>query len=199
MIELTLEGNPISKKRPRLSRRCVYDPQSTEKNKIRSDLKIQMLSKRILKPLEGPVCVETTFGMPTPKSWPKKRLKNIFDKITPHTSKPDVDNLAKWVLDLLNGIAFVDDAQVTRLSAKKVYTKEPCTKILIYPWEGCMVTEHAKLIHHDINNEDLLYLIKKANRLGKSGREIADVHQIHDDEGTHVLFEVEEMHYRRAG
>ena len=36
-----------------------------------------------------------------------------------HTKKPDADNLAKAVLDSLNGLIWVDDAQVCELSVSK--------------------------------------------------------------------------------
>ena len=39
------------------------------------------------------------------------------------TSRPDVDNLAKWVLDSLQDF-YVDDAQVVSLNAIKVYGEE---------------------------------------------------------------------------
>ena len=42
------------------------------------------------------------------------------DEIKPLT-KPDVDNIAKLVLDALNGVAFVDDKQIIELSVKKRY------------------------------------------------------------------------------
>ena len=36
------------------------------------------------------------------------------------TKKPDVDNIAKNVLDALNGLAWSDDSQITSLSVKKM-------------------------------------------------------------------------------
>ena len=38
-----------------------------------------------------------------------------------HTSTPDVDNLAKFVLDAMNGHFFVDDSQIVELHCQKVY------------------------------------------------------------------------------
>lgn len=38
--------------------------------------------------------------------------------------------------------------------------------------------------------KDLEYLVKKANRLGKCGRDIVHVYQQEDAEGFHVYFEV---------
>jgi Holliday junction resolvase RusA-like endonuclease len=62
-------------------------------------------------PLEGPVNVWLAFALPRPKS--VKR---------PHPSvKPDIDKLARAVLDGMTGIVFQDDAQVVYLSATKAY------------------------------------------------------------------------------
>ena len=40
------------------------------------------------------------------------------------TIKPDIDNVAKAVLDGLNGIAFEDDKQVINLRIAKAYANE---------------------------------------------------------------------------
>lgn len=53
-----------------------------------------------------------------------------------------------------------------------------------------MLNEHAITYHERININDLDYLIKKANRLGKCGRDVIRVYQQEDNEGTHVYFEV---------
>ena len=61
----------------------------------------------------GPVHVALEFTRPLPKSYPKKRNGEA------DTAKPDVDNLAKSVLDALSGVAWRDDSQVTVLKAEK--------------------------------------------------------------------------------
>ena len=38
------------------------------------------------------------------------------------TKKPDIDNIVKIILDSLNGIAFKDDNQITKIEVEKVYT-----------------------------------------------------------------------------
>lgn len=64
-------------------------------------------------PPNGSLEVRMLFWMPMPKSWSakKKELHASFH----HHSKPDVDNLAKGVLDAL----FVDDSRVWRITAEK--------------------------------------------------------------------------------
>lgn len=63
-------------------------------------------------PLSGPVRVELEFVMP--------RTKAMRDKpAPPHTKRPDIDKLARAVLDGLTGPAFDDDSQVTELTVTK--------------------------------------------------------------------------------
>lgn len=45
------------------------------------------------------------------RALPKSRPKRVTSE--PDTFKPDADNIIKAVLDALNGVAFVDDKQVT--------------------------------------------------------------------------------------
>ena len=59
-----------------------------------------------------------------PKSYTKKRIKNILDGMEKPTKKPDVDNIIKIVLDSLNKVAYEDDKQVVKVSLEKLYTKE---------------------------------------------------------------------------
>ena len=47
------------------------------------------------------------------------------------TKKPDADNIAKAILDALNGLAFYDDAQVVYLQVSKRYSNEPRAVVFI--------------------------------------------------------------------
>ena len=47
------------------------------------------------------------------------------------TKKPDVDNVAKIILDGLNCIAWDDDTQVVDLSVSKYYSEEPRVSVMI--------------------------------------------------------------------
>jgi Holliday junction resolvase RusA-like endonuclease len=69
-------------------------------------------------PIDGPVAVTLLFLFPRPTRlrWKKRPMPR-----EPHTSKPDIENLAKAVLDALKSILFLDDAQVCRLVIEKHY------------------------------------------------------------------------------
>lgn len=62
-------------------------------------------------PLDGAVRVDIELVLPRPKSEPKTTR--------PHTRRPDVDKLARAVLDALTDIVFDDDSQVVRLDIRK--------------------------------------------------------------------------------
>ena len=65
------------------------------------------------------------FYMPIPKSVSKTMRNNMIKDFVKHTKKSDLDNLIKALLDALNGIAYADDAQIVKLSARKQYAETP--------------------------------------------------------------------------
>jgi Holliday junction resolvase RusA-like endonuclease len=65
-------------------------------------------------PFDGAVAVSVVFRLPRPASLPK-RVRHCV-------KKPDVDKLARNVLDGLTGVLFLDDRVVVDLHARKVYT-----------------------------------------------------------------------------
>jgi len=56
-----------------------------------------------------------------------------------------------------------------------------------------MLNEHAITYRDKITVADLDYIIKKANKLGRKGREVTRVHQDEDAEGIHVYFETQAL------
>ena len=65
---------------------------------------------------------------PIPSRWPKYKQRAA----TVHTSKPDADNVAKLIMDAMNGIAWHDDARVHEVFVSKVYGEEPRTIVELY-------------------------------------------------------------------
>lgn len=122
---------PTPKGRPRFARygkkRFVkaYTPKKTQEyeKKIADYFKEQPQSFKFEKDI--PVAVNLVFGMPIPKSTPKSHKEAMIEGIIKHTKRGDVDNLAKAVLDSLNGLAWEDDSQIVRLSITKEYAREP--------------------------------------------------------------------------
>lgn len=68
------------------------------------------------RPIDGPVAVTIDFRLPRSKSWPKRLGDPAW-----HTTAPDLDKLARAVLDSLTHAGLIaDDARVVRLAANKV-------------------------------------------------------------------------------
>jgi Holliday junction resolvase RusA-like endonuclease len=76
------------------------------------------------------VSVNLEARVSVPASWSKrKRAAALEGEIKP-TSRPDIDNFAKAATDGMNGIVYVDDAQIVRLDAQKHYAETP--GLLVY-------------------------------------------------------------------
>lgn len=71
---------------------------------------------------EGPIHLDVWANFEIPKSYSKKRRQECEIGNEMPTKKPDIDNIAKVVLDALNGVAYHDDSQVTNLKVRKRYT-----------------------------------------------------------------------------
>ena len=134
-IRLKIDGNPISKKRPRFARRgkfvTTYNDQETEEGRFLWEVKSQFTGE----PLSGPLSLEVVFYMRMPKTSKVKTCKMIEGEILP-TKKPDLDNLVKFTKDCLNGVAWRDDALVCCTNMKKVYSDQPRTEIVIKKLEA---------------------------------------------------------------
>lgn len=62
-----------------------------------------------------------------------------------HIVKPDVDNILKFYLDVLNKIVVKDDNQVVEVRARKIYSSKPGVHLRIIPVENLAIqpVEHA--------------------------------------------------------
>lgn len=73
--------------------------------------------------------IKVFIGIPQSKT---KKFKNsaLLGEIRP-TKKPDCDNIAKNINDALNGIAYVDDAQIVKETIEKKYSTMARVEITI--------------------------------------------------------------------
>lgn len=118
----TIPGRPRGKARPRFTKDGrVYTDQKT--------VDYEGLTKVIFRNHGGDLIPEGYFikvrivaHYKIPTSATKADKAKMVGGIYPVKVKPDADNIAKIVLDALNGEAWRDDAEVTELSVKKVYS-----------------------------------------------------------------------------
>lgn len=80
-------------------------------------------------PWDGPIRVDLEFRFPRPLAHYRGGRRGT-DRLRPDAPKlvvkrPDLDKLARAVLDALTGVVWLDDAQVARLSAWKYYDEAP--------------------------------------------------------------------------
>jgi Holliday junction resolvase RusA-like endonuclease len=92
----------------------VYTPKTADVYKASVAISCRVVHTS--KPLVGPLDVFIEFVMPRPKAmiWKTRSMPSVK-----HDKKPDLDNLAKAVLDSLSGIAWVDDSQICVLQLCK--------------------------------------------------------------------------------
>lgn len=137
--EFKIPGKVQAKQRPRMNlyNGRVYTPQTTinYENYVKwcySDY----ANQNGWKPFENAVRAEIKVFIPIPKSDSKKvRSLKSSGQIRP-TQKPDADNIAKSVLDALNGLAYADDKQIVTLVVDKHYGEEPCVHVKLIDLVG---------------------------------------------------------------
>ena len=105
------------KLRPKFGKGHAYTPEATVNAEHAIAHEWRRVAGHAHAPKGRPVRVDITVERPLPKSRPK-RVTWEHD-----TFKPDCDNVAKLVLDGLNGVAWHDDAQVVSLHVRKSIRK----------------------------------------------------------------------------
>lgn len=137
MIKYHVQGTPVAQPRPRHNLRSgVYTP---KKCGIKGWKKLIILETHlnIKETIRGPVRLELMFYMPRPKShFGEGRNATRIKDSSPvyHTQTPDLDNLAKAVMDALTTArVWIDDSQVMILNCSKYWAihTEPGVKISI--------------------------------------------------------------------
>tara|TARA_B100001250_G_scaffold167270_1_gene144015 strand:+ start:295 stop:753 length:459 start_codon:yes stop_codon:yes gene_type:complete len=135
-VMFTIPGEPVAQGRPRFSTHGgfarAYDPKKSKDGKsvVRLCARDAIDSAGLTEPLSGPLVMKVQFGIPLPKSAYRKR-KPVGRSW--RTKKPDLDNLLKLVKDACSGIIYLDDNQVSRISAEKITCGQgeaPYTKVL---------------------------------------------------------------------
>ncbi len=131
-IEFFIPGIPKPKGRARSARLKTgktihYTPEQTET--WENILYSRSLAYKPDKPLDCPLSVYLHFWLPRPKN-PKNKLHPV--------TRPDLDNLAKSVIDALNGVFWVDDSRIVLKGLRKAYATEggPGVAVIIEEMEG---------------------------------------------------------------
>lgn len=133
--EFEIPGPPQGKGRPRFSsyggRVHTRTPEQTVlyENLVKTEYQRQCEDIRF--PDGTPLFVKIIAFYEIPKSVSKKKREQMLNGEIVPLKKPDLDNIAKCVLDSLNGIAYRDDSQVVELTIRKYYDDIPRVEVWI--------------------------------------------------------------------
>lgn len=130
-IQFTVPGRPQPKQRPRICQGHTYTPKETAEYEERVLLAAKKAKVIPQSPIEQTIKVQLLFYMPIPKSWKKQKQEAAKEGAIYPISRPDVDNLAKSILDACNNVIYTDDSIIADLTISKRYGTEPRAEITI--------------------------------------------------------------------
>ena len=121
--------------RQRVSRFHQYDPLSKYKDRVRTMIINSMAASNLEIPencWKAPFEIDIVCARPPKKgSGSKKSLVYKLLGSIKRSIYPDLDNLAKTPMDIMNELIWYDDAQAYKLSIEKLYSLEEYTKITV--------------------------------------------------------------------
>lgn len=130
MIRFTVLGEPKAKQRPKMGKGFTYTPKQTVEYEnwvkqcyLTSDGHEGFLEHQIHAKIEAYFSI--------PKSVTKKNRELMLNNEIRPTKKPDADNIAKSILDSLNGIAYHDDSSIVSLEVEKYYSEVPRVEVTL--------------------------------------------------------------------
>lgn len=127
-MKFTIPGEPTGKARPRVTK---WGTHNTEKTILYENLAKLSYQEQCKEYTEKPLRVHITVFCGIPKSTPKKNIQPMLRRDIRPCKKPDADNIAKIILDSLNGIAYKDDTQVVVLIVQKFYGEQARVEVEI--------------------------------------------------------------------
>lgn len=125
-------GDPMGKQRPRVRKvgnlAQTYTPKDTVNYESKVVYAYHLATNHYFadSELEAEIVAYYKLGKEhyKKKGINQKGIDKLTGLINP-TKKPDCDNIAKICLDALNGIAYHDDSQITKLVVYKRYAEQP--------------------------------------------------------------------------
>lgn len=111
MIRFTVYGPPVAKARHAGHGTRAHTPKKTRayEEQVAEEAKLAMMGKEMLC---GPLVLKVMFHVKRPKRANRWRPD----------VRPDLSNYVKSIEDGMNNVVFVDDAQICRIEASKLYS-----------------------------------------------------------------------------
>lgn len=123
-ITFIIPGAPVGKGRPKFARRgnfvTTYTPEKTAsyENLVKVKAEEAMQGRPVI---DGAVFVSICLYVTPPASWSQKKQRAALDGEVFPTSKPDIDNCLKGIMDACNEIVWKDDKQAVDVVMRKRY------------------------------------------------------------------------------
>lgn len=129
-MKIIIQGKVQAKQRPRLGRYSRYTPEQTKN--YENWVKLSFINQYPnFKALENELAVSIKAYFEIPKSVSKKKREQMLNGNIRPTIKPDLDNIAKSILDALNKLAYLDDKQIVFLQVEKFYDESPRVELMV--------------------------------------------------------------------
>jgi Holliday junction resolvase RusA-like endonuclease len=132
--EFIVPSEPCGKGRPRFSRGGhAYTPEKT----ARAENLVMLTATEAMRgrlPTERPVRVEIEAFFTMPRSMSIRKRTSMAE--APCMKKPDMDNIAKLVLDAMNGVVYADDSQVVCMELVKRWSIIPGTRVRVSEFQA---------------------------------------------------------------
>ena len=141
-LVLVIPGTPVGKGRPRFSARGkyvhTYTPEKTAAYENLVKIAFAKAAPPGFVPYDKDVPLEITIKasfVPADSLSKKKKAAMLRGEVYP-TKIPDIDNLAKSILDGLHEVCYKNDSSVVKLSVEKLYSSVPEAVVVIREIDG---------------------------------------------------------------
>ncbi len=132
MKPLFIPGKPIAQPRHKIT--CVggharaYLELTAPIHQWKDTISVALMKHRLCNNMiDQCIKLTATFYLPLPKG-------NKVSNLSPHTKKPDLDNLLKALMDTLtDNKVWVDDSVVSQIDASKMYCDDPGVQFSLAP------------------------------------------------------------------
>lgn len=130
LATVRIDGPPTAKGRPRFTRLGrAYTPETTRQ--AEGYIRHQIVEQAGMLRLDGALRVTVACFMAVPGSWSQVKRAKALTGAVHHIGRPDLDNLAKAVLDAANGYLWCDDSQIVGLVLSKSYSERPGVRLTV--------------------------------------------------------------------
>jgi Holliday junction resolvase RusA-like endonuclease len=147
-IAFFVPGNPKALKRHRTykGKNMKFPVETDPSVGDKQDFLAKCMEHRPKSPFLKPLSLNCIFDFKRPKNHYNSKGFLKPNTTVWKTSRPDIDNLVKFILDALNGIFWNDDTQVVLLSATKSYITTGAPGVYIVVTE---IDEIEKIMNED--------------------------------------------------